>query len=364
MGAGEIIAILITLASVVIAGVVTLIAVLVPIAMTAAFAYLIIGAAKSGNLVVVGPPGLVGGASAGGPKQIKRVTCRSCGGSKLTPSPTAWMYCDYCGTLVDWDFKTACRVGQAKPGPAYERLVAQVRPEQERAKAAGDRDAYRATLVKVFDAHMGACPASYSPRIGDPAYRQATLDFTVDTYLDAAFDPEAQQLEEAMTAATKALQWQHGFGTTHAIPGPFFELVDAWSAYNDRFVALCEPRLGSHPDRPPLSLLHATGASAFAQGWLPFLHKPEQEQLIERLGLDGVYQTAEPPDLEERHCGSCGAQMDVVQGAKRVVCMGCGHLEDVSKPEITCTSCATTVSIPWGKARFACPSCDAELRAD
>ena len=38
---------------------------------------------------------------------VKRVNCRKCGAPKLLPSATAYLYCDFCGTLMDYDFRLA-----------------------------------------------------------------------------------------------------------------------------------------------------------------------------------------------------------------------------------------------------------------
>ena len=37
----------------------------------------------------------------GGAKQIKKVRCRNCGASKVQPPKTAFLYCDFCGALMD-----------------------------------------------------------------------------------------------------------------------------------------------------------------------------------------------------------------------------------------------------------------------
>ena len=38
---------------------------------------------------------------------IKRINCPRCGAPKTLPSTTAYLYCDYCGSLMDYDFRLA-----------------------------------------------------------------------------------------------------------------------------------------------------------------------------------------------------------------------------------------------------------------
>jgi len=38
---------------------------------------------------------------------VKQVTCSACGAPKRLPSKTAYLYCDHCGALVDYDFRLA-----------------------------------------------------------------------------------------------------------------------------------------------------------------------------------------------------------------------------------------------------------------
>ena len=38
---------------------------------------------------------------------VKKIDCSQCGGTKQLPSVTAYVYCDYCGALMDFDFRLA-----------------------------------------------------------------------------------------------------------------------------------------------------------------------------------------------------------------------------------------------------------------
>ena len=59
-------------------------------------------------MAVLAPPG---------PGFVKRCTCVTCGAAKKLPTVTAYVYCDYCASLIDYDLRRACE-GTPLPAPA------------------------------------------------------------------------------------------------------------------------------------------------------------------------------------------------------------------------------------------------------
>jgi hypothetical protein len=57
-----------------------------------------------------------------GPGFVKRCTCVVCGAPKKLPAVTAYVYCDYCASLIDFDLRRACE-GDTTPGPGYAATV-------------------------------------------------------------------------------------------------------------------------------------------------------------------------------------------------------------------------------------------------
>jgi LSD1 subclass zinc finger protein len=302
----------------------------------------------------------------GGILQIKKTQCRSCGASKVQQPKSAFIYCDYCGSLMDWDFRISITTaGSAKPGPEYQRLEAHVAPMLAGALSQGDRNTYRGYLSQVIDQHMRSCPASYSPRLGDPTYRAAMLEFQVCSILSTDFDPPTQALKAQFEHAQRTLQIYPRPGLPAGIePQSFRRLHSAFLAHHERFMQVAAPCIGRHPDGASFELISTIQKSIFAQTYLRNLDKPEQDWLIEDLGLQAEYLPYHEQPTTERHCGGCGSRLLVLAGARRVLCEPCGHLNDVQHPEIACIGCGAPVSIPSGNSRFRCPHCQADLRAD
>src|SRR5437868_10828287 len=71
---------------------------------------------------------------------VKRVACSRCGAPKTLPSATAYLYCDYCGALIDYDFRIAnADTNAGLTNTVFHRLMAMVQGAMAQAKARGDR---------------------------------------------------------------------------------------------------------------------------------------------------------------------------------------------------------------------------------
>src|SRR5512147_2715362 len=75
---------------------------------------------------------------------IKRVSCPQCGAPKSRPSTTAYIYCDYCGSLMDYDFRMAnANTNAGITNTVYHRIIATVQVPLAQSKAVGNREAVR-----------------------------------------------------------------------------------------------------------------------------------------------------------------------------------------------------------------------------
>ena len=82
---------------------------------------------------------------------IKRVNCSQCGAPKSLPSTTAYIYCDYCGSLMDYDFRIAnADTNAGLTNTVYHRIYATVQGLMAQAKARGDREECRRLYRQVY----------------------------------------------------------------------------------------------------------------------------------------------------------------------------------------------------------------------
>lgn len=265
----------------------------------------------------------------GAKPRFLRATCSTCGAPRTRPSPTAYVYCDACGGLVDYDFAMVREVQQ--PGPAYERLHAQLAPELAAARERADQDAYRAVQRRLYDAWLEACPNAAPVRIKDPAYRAAFVAAGAEARVVADFDDEARAREAAMHAAIGQLQFLSVAGKIRVPTERFHALAAAYFDYEaccDQLFAL-RGVYALHPDGASRELQRRIGYSAFVQGWLAMLDEADAAALIARTGLAREYVSADPPATRPATCSQCNAPLVIVDGARRIVCEHCGRLVDV-----------------------------------
>src|SRR5580700_7407904 len=97
---------------------------------------------------------------------VKQVECVRCGASKRLPSRTAYLYCDHCGALVDYDFRLAnLGTSAGLTNTVFHQLIAPVQAELDRARATGDTGRYRELLLVVYTEWLRQCPQAASPRV-------------------------------------------------------------------------------------------------------------------------------------------------------------------------------------------------------
>jgi LSD1 subclass zinc finger protein len=126
---------------------------------------------------------------------VKRCSCVVCGAPKKLPAVTAYVYCDYCASLMDYDLRRACE-GDTTPGPEYAATVNATQAASRAALADGDRAAYRDLQRKVYTAYAANVPTAVSHRArNDSAYLAAYVNYMAEFALARAFDPAAQALE-------------------------------------------------------------------------------------------------------------------------------------------------------------------------
>ena len=287
--------------------------------------------------------------------------CPSCGAAKSRPSATAYVYCDFCGSLADYDFTKACEQPKSMPGPVYEKLSAKLKPQCEKALQANDRGNYLELQTELFEAYVKACPNAVPVRVGDAVFRKAFVAHSAECCTVIAFDEEYKKISDAMTLATAALQWTHNDGVTRVTHKSFKAVLDTViasqeRAYSDELHGQYTP----HPDGAHADLLKRIGYSGFVQGWLPYLHEATAKLLLERTGLKQEFLSVETHPSAILNCGHCKNSIPVFPGAKQCVCEQCGH-KLVVEQGLNCDGCGSHLAIDADVSNFPCPQCQRKI---
>ena len=268
------------------------------------------------------------------PTQQLRVlasTGPTCSAPRTRPSATAYVYCEFCGALMDYDIAAALSVPLAQPGPVYTQLHAQLAAELVATREHGDREAYRALQRRLFATWVEACPHAVPVRAKDPAYRDAYVAWLAEAQVVAGFDDVAREREDVMQATLAQLQFIAAGASVRVPAERFRALVEAMFAYEARRDELYIEHdvYAMHPDGASRELQRRIGWSMFVQAWLPMLEASEAAALLERTGLRCEYRLVPPAVLRTTSCNLCGGPLEIVDGAKRVVCDHCGRLAGV-----------------------------------
>lgn len=296
------------------------------------------------------------------PGFVKRCTCAVCGAPKKLPAVTAYVYCDYCASLIDFDLRQACE-GDTTPGPEYAATVNGTLAAAQAAVAAGDRDTYRDLQKTVFEAYATHVPMAVSHRArNDPGYRRAYVGYMAEAAVARAFDPGALALEAEMKHRVMGLRYSGNMMSPTVEPDSFWPMVDTLEKQIEQGKALY--RYAGLAELDPDHAGHLTGKflwSGFCQGWLAMVPAEAAARLLERAGLTNQYVPVQLEGGQPRHCGGCGGEMRALPGARAVICDGCGRKVDVGGAEIPCANCGGSITLPFGADHIACPFCQSQV---
>jgi DNA-directed RNA polymerase subunit RPC12/RpoP len=297
---------------------------------------------------------------------IKRVSCSQCGAPKSLPSATAYIYCDFCGALMDYDF----RIGNANTNAGlsntvYHRLIAPLQESMSQARARGDRDALRGFYRRVLSQWMQECPLAVSPRAkNDAAFHERELAYLVESYVTKDLDPRMAPIDAEMEKLAAAFRRIPVPGGAWLAAGDFWPYAELYKkqmilAYDFLHQTGVD---AMDPDHPPAGVALRMEYSYFCQAWLPHLPPADGERLIKLYGLDGQYDEVKPQSTERHFCGACGGEMRTLPGARKVICEHCGHSIDINSGDVPCRKCGALVAFPFEADHVVCPFCTTDIR--
>lgn len=297
---------------------------------------------------------------------IKRVSCSQCGAPKSLPSPTAYIYCDYCGSLMDYDFRLAnADTNAGLTNTVFHRLMAMYQVPLVQAKASGDRDAYRQTYRQIFTQWLQECPMAASPRAKtDMKFRARLIDYFAECAVIKDLDPQQAILQARMDTLTAALQRIPIPGSAWRVAGPFWEYAAMFKQQMEMTYALLKQVrvLAMDPDHAPEGVPIRMEYSTFCQGWLPHLSPEDGDRLLKFYGLASEYDEFKPLQTDHHQCGACGSDLQTLPGAKEVVCDSCGFKIDVGSQPVPCQKCGALLSFPVSANHVICPYCSTDTR--
>ncbi|HWQ45921.1 MAG TPA: hypothetical protein VN376_03590 [Longilinea sp.] len=297
---------------------------------------------------------------------IKRVNCSQCGAPKSLPSATAYLYCDYCGSLMDYDFRIAnANTNAGLTNTVYHRIIASVQVPLSQAQISGDKEACRVIYKQVFAQWIRECPMAVSPRAkNDPLFRDQMVAYLAECAVTKDFDPQQTPLEAQMQILVASLQRIPTAGGAWMVAGGFWPYAELFKNQMELTYAYMH-QLGvdtMDPDHAPAGVALRMEYSTFCQGWLPHLSPADGERLLKLYGLSAEYDEVKPQQTNRHQCGACGSELNTLQNARQVMCENCGYLIDVGSEAVPCRKCGALLSFPVSANQMVCPHCGTDTR--
>lgn len=297
-------------------------------------------------------------------QMVRARRCRVCQATKDTPPATAYIYCDYCGCLFDYDSSKSTEDPRSLDSDDVEAALNEVTVSMQKAAfKANDKAEYARILHWKNGLMMDVCPNVYSPRIGDPQYRKRLLEgVLVPQGVETRFD------EQYVLAAREVSAANHQANASFGQKGLDLQRVlEALQCSLSLFAIEADilERVGvfeRHPDGVDKELFLYISRSCFVRPWLGSLSGSDADQLMTAAGVRAEYKSAVDIDLVSRGCGHCGANVLTPPSGKASMCESCGHM--LSKRVFSCPKCGAGIGVPAEtlSQELKCGFCNSEFR--
>jgi DNA-directed RNA polymerase subunit RPC12/RpoP len=292
---------------------------------------------------------------------VKQVDCTVCGAAKRLPSRTAYLYCDHCGALIDYDFRAAnLGTNAGITNTVFHALVAPQQAALNAARAAGDMDLYRSLYRPVYAEWLRQCPQAASPRFQqDPEFRERMIDYVTECSVRRDFDPHLAELDRQQQAATATLRRIPNGSGPWLVSDGFWDMAEIFMRHMRETYQMLEREgvLAMDPDQAPPGVPLRMEYSYFCQGFITHMRPADGERMLALFGLTGEYRTADFSGTVMKKCGGCGQDLPTVPGAKVVICEFCGRKLDIGSGDVPCQTCGALLAFPAGVGRMPCPYC-------
>jgi LSD1 subclass zinc finger protein len=292
---------------------------------------------------------------------VKQVDCARCGAPKQLPSKTAYVYCDHCGALTDYDFRIGnFDTNAALTNQVFAYLVAPVQPALDISSATGDKQRYRSLLTPVYAEWVRQCPQANSPRAtSDPDFQQRQVNYLVECMVARDFDKSTAQIGQQLVAATRALQRIPQPDGSFYVSDGIWQVAALYKQQMEMSYKLLEDQgvMALDPEEAPVAVWLKMEYSYFCQNWLPKIPPADADRFLDFFGLKSEYSKMNVTTAETKKCGGCGDELKTVPGAQAVVCESCGKKLDIAGGEVPCQNCGAPLSFPVRTSAIDCPYC-------
>ncbi len=292
---------------------------------------------------------------------VKQVDCARCGAPKQLPTKTAYVYCDNCGALTDYDFRIGnFDTNAALSNQVYGYLVGSIQPALDICAATGDGERYRALIRPVYAEWIRQCPYANSPRAtSDADFQERTITYLVEAIVRTELDKNVQAVSRQLATASAQLRRMPLPNGDYYISDGIWQVAALYKQQMEiRYKVLQDSGvLALDPEEAPVEVWLRMEYSYFCQNWLPKIPPADADRFLDFFGLRGEYSQLKIANAETKKCGGCGDELRTVPGAQAVVCESCGRKLDIAGGDVPCQRCGAPLAFPVKTSAIDCPYC-------
>jgi len=306
---------------------------------------------------------------------VRKLKCQTCGAPKVNDVVTGFIYCDYCAHFMGYDFK---KMGEeatdvfdytyfAEHGKWPDNVQKYMDIGQQMGPAMAEENAedFIRLSVEMHELEMDLFPDRFAPKMKIANYRQDYMaffqKFTEDRVHDGFF-AKNKVIHEKLTALAANItqvmvdhkpNWQYDENLE-----AYFDCVSAYGKKSSE-EAMEYPSMALYPEKVDASYADLM-QKQMINGFTTLLDGETFKKVMIYLGLQDEYEDLAPPATDIQNCGGCGSDINVPEGAEKMVCEFCGNLNLVKSGNISCMNCGGEMTPDDAQVKNECSYCGSQ----
>jgi DNA-directed RNA polymerase subunit RPC12/RpoP len=295
---------------------------------------------------------------------VRKQKCISCGANKLVPNKTMYVYCDYCGSFMDYDMKSTWKdafnafAPENMNNPITKEYLANVTKLND-VIASKDKNSFIELQCKIHELEFDIFPNRFGPKGKQPAYRKKYMDYYKKMYEETVNDSYFEKAKSNQIDTSK-LKYNVVDGKVHyELNQDFFDYIDANVDYiNKQFEGNSKlESLKYHPEGEFVmnsDFMYKLSLCMFMQ----VFNNNEAEAIAKHLKLEDEFIEIPDVSIDKKNCIACNSEILVPEGASSIVCETCGTQNNIKTQSLKCLNCGGDYNPGENKA---CPFCGARI---
>jgi DNA-directed RNA polymerase subunit RPC12/RpoP len=296
--------------------------------------------------------------------KIKKFTCYCCGAPKVEQYKNPYIMCDFCGSLMDFDYSKSLDLWKHDAAVQYGTKSKRYLANSKKFLEQRDRKNYFKEQYELWDNYYTSFPLYLPPTVSGEKDYPDFINALAEMATVHAFNPPPADKLDAYTKAYTAIKYEKKDGKKVVIYSTLMEMMDAMKEYTAEYYQeiYSNPIYEAYQEMMPEPVNMKIQLSQMVQQWMPQLDTKDAARFLKELGLSQEFLEIGIIAKTSVECTKCKKAFEAPQGAIRCSCPHCNHKNIIQKV-LSCASCGAENEIPRHlKKVIDCHSCGTELR--